>query len=404
MLTIDAIFALLTATVFNPALCWLPLIFRSLLQFAIDALDLGVPNLYQAAASSDTDALGRFLLNVFITVQVKILPWSRAWQWYLAVCIVVAVCWDIVAIDSYLARRRNGHAAFVPDPQQDAVVVTGGGLKRGLGRAVAKWFQSRKYHVIVLDIQWEEDKEEEVADLPKIQFVRCDVSDYDEVSKLYKPAGLEAMLPEGVLPSILVNNAGVAHNKQLVDLDPEAIKRTLSVNLLAPFWTCKSLLRNVLRASSPEKPPRYHRGASIVNVASVLGAVGTSELTAYCASKGGLRLFHDALLHEVGEPYFSASADAAPVNMLLVTPGQLDTSMFESATTPSARLMPVVSAQELAHQIGAAVLTGQTGTLAVPLFTRFWWAAGALPGFVVEGLRKVMRLDEQMGNFGKPLS
>ncbi|VVT45818.1 uncharacterized protein SAPINGB_P000906 [Magnusiomyces paraingens] len=391
-ISLDSIVTVLQATVLSPTLCWAPLILRSGLQLAIESYDLGVQKVIQAATYAES-SFDKILFTVFLYIQTNILPWSAGWKWYLVFCFVVTACWDILVLDTFLARRRGGHATFLPDPKKDAVVVTGGGLKDGLGRAISKWFQKRGFFVIVLDIQWQDDTEKDEL-LPKIQFAKCNVAEYEEVAKVFKD-DLKSLLPEGILPSILINNAGVTHNKFLIDIDPETVKRTISVNLLAPFWTCKALLSQVFASDTK------YRGASIVNVGSVLGTIGCPELTAYCASKGGIRLFHDCLLHEVGEPYYSASDEKPPVNVLLVTPGQLDTSMFKTIDTPSTFIAPLVRANDLAHEIGAAIVTGQTGVLSMPFYTRISWAFWALPSFITEGFRKITKMDDQMQTFGK---
>jgi len=77
----------------------------------------------------------------------------------------------------------------------------------------------------------------------------------------------------------LVNAAGVAAIGSIEKTDFATWRRVLSINLDGTFLGCKytfALLRK--------------RGGSIVNLSSVLGLVGSSNLTAYNASKGGVSL------------------------------------------------------------------------------------------------------------------
>jgi len=77
----------------------------------------------------------------------------------------------------------------------------------------------------------------------------------------------------------LVNAAGIAAVGSIEKTDFATWRRVLSINLDGTFLGCKyafSLLRK--------------QGGSIVNLSSVLGLVGSSNLTAYNASKGGVSL------------------------------------------------------------------------------------------------------------------
>ena len=77
----------------------------------------------------------------------------------------------------------------------------------------------------------------------------------------------------------LVNAAGIAAVGSIEKIDFATWRRVLSINLDGTFLGCKygfPLLRK--------------QGGSIVNLSSVLGLVGSSNLAAYTASKGGVSL------------------------------------------------------------------------------------------------------------------
>src|SRR5476651_1886336 len=77
----------------------------------------------------------------------------------------------------------------------------------------------------------------------------------------------------------LVNAAGIAVVGSIEKTDFASWRRVLSVNLDGAFLGCKYAF-----------PLLRKRGGSIVNLSSVLGLVGSSNLTAYNASKGGVSL------------------------------------------------------------------------------------------------------------------
>jgi NAD(P)-dependent dehydrogenase (short-subunit alcohol dehydrogenase family) len=77
----------------------------------------------------------------------------------------------------------------------------------------------------------------------------------------------------------LVNAAGIAAVGSIEKTDFATWRRVLSVNLDGTFLGCKHMFA-LLRK----------RGGSIVNLSSVLGLVGSANLAAYSASKGGVSL------------------------------------------------------------------------------------------------------------------
>jgi len=77
----------------------------------------------------------------------------------------------------------------------------------------------------------------------------------------------------------LVNAAGIAAVGSIEKTDFATWRRVLSINLDGTFLGCKYAF-----------PLLRKKGGSIVNLSSVLGLVGSSNLTAYNASKGGVAL------------------------------------------------------------------------------------------------------------------
>jgi 3(or 17)beta-hydroxysteroid dehydrogenase len=77
----------------------------------------------------------------------------------------------------------------------------------------------------------------------------------------------------------LVNAAGIALLATIEDTDYASWRRVLAVNLDGTFLGCKHALALLKRS-----------GGAIVNLSSISGIVGGHNLTAYNASKGGVRL------------------------------------------------------------------------------------------------------------------
>jgi len=93
----------------------------------------------------------------------------------------------------------------------------------------------------------------------------------------------------GTVPDILVNNAGLGIAGRHDHVPADRWEKLLAVNLLAPMRLCHLFL-----------PAMVERGSGhIVNISSLAGWVGSSGLSAYCASKFGLRGFGEALRYDL---------------------------------------------------------------------------------------------------------
>jgi len=91
---------------------------------------------------------------------------------------------------------------------------------------------------------------------------------------------------------VLVNNAGIAVAKPLVETTDEDWDRVMAVNLRAPFMLTQLVARHMIE--------RGIRGR-IINVGSVLAERPTRERLAYIASKGALRTMTRAIAQELAE-------------------------------------------------------------------------------------------------------
>ena len=77
---------------------------------------------------------------------------------------------------------------------------------------------------------------------------------------------------------------GVVMGQSLEHLTPEQIQKTFAVNTLAHFWTVKTAMPSMKKASE----------ALLVTVSSVMGMTSSAKLTDYCASKAAANAFHEA--------------------------------------------------------------------------------------------------------------
>ena len=90
---------------------------------------------------------------------------------------------------------------------------------------------------------------------------------------------------KGIVPDVLVNNAGIAFGGRLDHVPRERWETLMQLNLLAP-----------MRLTNLFLPGMIERGSGhVVNISSLAGWIGSPGLSSYCASKFGLRGFGESL-------------------------------------------------------------------------------------------------------------
>ena len=129
-------------------------------------------------------------------------------------------------------------------------------------------------------------------------------------------AGWDAVMDEtrtrlGEL-SVLVNNAGVALEGGVSDLSYERWRRQIQVNLDSVFLGTRAAVR-AMKAS---------KGGSIINMSSVAGLKASPGLSAYSASKGGVRLFSKSVAIE-------CAMMGLDIRVNSVHPGVIETEIWE---------------------------------------------------------------------------
>jgi NAD(P)-dependent dehydrogenase (short-subunit alcohol dehydrogenase family) len=206
---------------------------------------------------------------------------------------------------------------MMSEASQKAVLVTG--AARGIGLATAKRFLADGWRVALLDIDAETlnrtyaalSKSESKSDA--VVAICCDVADRAKVADAFATVAQEF----GRLDA-LVNNAGIAIFKPILDVTYEDWSRVLAVNLTGPFL-CTQAAAPLLRDSG---------GGAIVNITSISGLRASTLRTAYGTSKAGL-------VHLTQQQAIELASLGIRVNA--VAPGPVDTAMAKAVHTPEIR-------------------------------------------------------------------
>lgn len=108
--------------------------------------------------------------------------------------------------------------------------------------------------------------------------------------------------------SILVNNAGVTRDNLLLRMKDEEWDVVLATNLSSVFLTSKVFVRGMLKK----------RHGRIINISSVVAAMGNAGQANYAAAKAGMVGFSKSLAREVG---------SRGITVNVVAPGFIQTDM-----------------------------------------------------------------------------
>ncbi len=168
-------------------------------------------------------------------------------------------------------------------------MVTGGGS--GIGKAIAMTLARSGYTLVLNDVvphAGEQVLQEIKSAGGKARFIQADVSDIDQVRRMFQ----EAEKNFGRI-DLLVNNAGVPGAFSLiVDMPDETWHNTIAVHLNGTFYCLREAARLMLLSG-------YGR---IINIASIAGIMGTPGSGEYGAAKAGIINLTKTAAKELG-PY-----------------------------------------------------------------------------------------------------
>ena len=182
-------------------------------------------------------------------------------------------------------------------------IVTGGA--RGIGLAIGQWFLAKGLRVALVDID-KQTLERTVAafDRPDAVIgIHADVSDPAQVE-----AGVEQVLQKFGRIDKLVNNAGIAVFKPVMETSYQEFRDVLNTNLDGAFICTQAVVPAMLKAG----------GGAIVNIASISGLRASTLRVAYGTSKAALLHLTKQLAVELGNVGIRVNA---------ICPGPVETEM-----------------------------------------------------------------------------
>jgi NAD(P)-dependent dehydrogenase (short-subunit alcohol dehydrogenase family) len=161
--------------------------------------------------------------------------------------------------------------------QDKVAVVTG--AAQGIGRAIAERFAQEGARVVLSDVNDAQGQAAAKAIGRGCVYVHCDTGSKMDADRL-----IDAAVKAFGRLDVLVNNAGIVHAAEFLDLKEEDFDRVLRVNLKGYFLCGQAAARQMVKqAQSGDK-----RGGAIVNMSSVNAVLAIPNIAPYVVSKGGV--------------------------------------------------------------------------------------------------------------------
>ncbi len=113
---------------------------------------------------------------------------------------------------------------------------------------------------------------------------------------------------------ILVNNAGIIKRVPMLEMEVDAFKEVLDVNVVGSFIMAKHIVPGMIKRG----------GGKVINLCSMMSELGRNTVGAYAAAKGGLKMLtrnmatewakNNIQVNAIGPGYF-ATSQTAPIRV-----------------------------------------------------------------------------------------
>lgn len=198
------------------------------------------------------------------------------------------------------------------------VIITG--ATKGMGRAIAEKFAGEGYSLIVCARSKEDLEEmkkvfsERFPDI-SVQTTVADIGDVDQVKSFGK-----GILESGVIPDIIVNNAGYFIPGRIYDEEEGTLQKMLEVNLNSAYHLTRTLLPAMIK----------RKKGHIFNICSIASIKPMANVGSYGISKFALYGFTKHLREEL-KPF--------GIKVTAICPGATYTSSWEGSDIKPERIL-----------------------------------------------------------------
>lgn len=185
-------------------------------------------------------------------------------------------------------------------------VITGGA--KGIGRACSEVLFKSGFRVAVLYHNSVDDANDLIKKLNADGELNAVAFKVDVANAVSVQNAFDSVMSVFGRVDVLVNNAGIAINKLLIDMSDKEISDIIDTDFKGVVY-CSRAVQPLLSKSG---------GGAIINISSVWGVVGAAMETVYSGAKAAVIGFTMALSKELGYSDIRVNA---------VSPGMIDTDM-----------------------------------------------------------------------------
>ena len=173
------------------------------------------------------------------------------------------------------------------------------GASKGIGKTIAYNFAKNNYTVVGTSRQeFEFDNK-----LENLIPIKLDVTSRDDIKACF-----DDLNNRGLLPNILINNAGITSDQLFLRMKDSDWDNVINTNLNGVFNLSKIFIKNMVK----------NRNGRIINISSISGLMGNPGQVNYSSSKAALNGFTKSLAKELGSRNITVNS---------VAPGFIETDM-----------------------------------------------------------------------------
>lgn len=221
---------------------------------------------------------------------------------------------------------------------KEVVLITGG--SSGIGELVVRRLAQDAITVVVLDII-----EPKTPFSSTVHFYKANVTSVQDIKEVAARIRVEVGDP-----TILVNNAGIALGRSILDETPEQVQKLIDINLTSHFTLIREFLPSMVQ----------HNHGHVLTMASLASYYTHSHNVSYAASKNAVLAVHEGLTQELRFHYH-----APKVRTSIVHPWWVRTQLLADLTKPKFKSFEL-NPNTVADAIVEILLSGESKQIILP--------------------------------------
>jgi short-subunit dehydrogenase len=244
------------------------------------------------------------------------------------------------------------------------VIITGG--SEGIGRALALEFGTKGSKIVITGRTPSTlDQASEALNSAGIDFlaIHADVTKPEDNERMAKTT-----LEHFGRIDVLINNAGITMRSNILQVDPELIRKVMEINFFGTVYATKACIHELVKNQG-----------SLVGVSSIAGFRGLPERSGYSASKFAMHGFLEVIRTELQEK---------GVHVLIACPGFTSTEIRKKSLVAVDQVLgeiprnesSMMQAEEVATRIYQAVVKRQSYSVMTVLGKTIVWLNKWWPG------------------------